>query len=113
VKRALAGHIDPDNYFRIGHIPAGTPINLLANVNPDMSFEDLAGLLLHLKLALLEIKVKGLDGEAAKEVMKREVAPVLLKVSMCPDLIEDRGHTFGADLPDADKLALIEFLKTF
>ena len=29
-----------------------------------------------------------------------------------PDLIEDRGHTFGADRPDADKLALIEFLKT-
>jgi hypothetical protein len=113
LKQALSRHIDSDNYFRIGHIPAGTPINLLANVNPDMSFEDLAGLLVHLKLALLEIKVKGLDAEAAREVMKREVAPHLLKVSMCPDLIEDRGHTFGADLPDADKLALIEYLKTF
>ena len=48
-----------------------------------------------------------------KEVMKREVAPELLKVSMCPDLIEDRGHTFCADLADPDKLALIEYLKTF
>jgi hypothetical protein len=45
--------------------------------------------------------------------MKREIAPELLKVSMCPDLIEDRGHTFGDDLTDADKLALIEYLKTF
>lgn len=113
LKKALAGHIDPDGYFRIGNIPAGTPINLLANVNPNMSFEELASLLLNLKRALLEIKIRGLEGEAAKEVMKGEVAPELLKVSMCPDLIEDRGHTFGADLSDADKLALIEYLKTF
>ena len=113
LKKALAGEIDPDGYFRIAHIPAGTPVNLLANVNPDMSFGDLAKLCLKVKRALLEIKVKGLEGDAAKEVMKREVAPELIKVSMCPDLIEDRGHTFGSDLPDADKLALIEFLKTF
>ena len=113
LKTALAGHIDPDGYFRIGHIPAGTPINLLANVNPDMSFGDLATLGIKVKKALLEIKLKGLEGDAAKEVMKTEIAPTLLKVSMCPDLIEDRGHLFGADLPDADKLALIEFMKTF
>ena len=113
LKTALAGQIDPDGYFRIGHIPAGTPINLLANVNPDMSFGDLATLGIKVKKALLEIKLKGLEGDAAKEVMKTEIAPTLLKVSMCPDLIEDRGHTFGADLPDADKLALIEFMKTF
>jgi hypothetical protein len=113
LKKALAGHIDPDGYFRLGHIPAGTPVNLIANVNPDMSFGELASLLLNLKRALLEIKLKGLEGQAAKDVMKREVAPELIKVSMCPDLIEDRGHTFGADLPDADKLALIEYLKTF
>ena len=51
-----------------------------ANVNPDMSFGDLATLLVKVKKALLEIKIKGLDGEAAKAVMKREVAPMLLKV---------------------------------
>lgn len=113
LKKALAGHIDDDGYFRIGNIPAGTPVNLLANVNPDMPLPDLAKLLVKVKKALLEIKLKGLDGDAAKEVMKREVAPTLMKVSNCPDLITDRGHTFGSDLPDADKLALIEFLKTF
>ena len=32
---------------------------------------------------------------------------------MAPDFIEDRGHTFGDKLPDADKHALIEFMKTF
>ncbi len=113
LKKALAEDIDPDGFFRIGHIPAGTPVNLLANVNPGASFGDFAALCVKVKRALLEINVKGLEGDAAKEVMKREVAPALLNVSMCPDLIEDRGHTFGADRPDADKLALIEYLKTF
>ena len=47
-----------------------------------------------------------------KELYKKEVAPALWKVSKCPDLVEDRGHYFGTELPDADKLALIEFLKT-
>ena len=45
--------------------------------------------------------------------MKREVAPALLEASLCPDLVEDRGHYFGTDLPDDDKRALIEFIKTF
>lgn len=30
-----------------------------------------------------------------------------------PDFVQDRGHTFGSHLPDADKRALIEYLKTF
>ena len=53
--------------------------------------------------------------------------PYLLKLSKCPDLVVNRGHYFGTDflepgeqrgvrqpgLSDADKRALIEFLKTF
>jgi len=30
-----------------------------------------------------------------------------------PDFVQDRGHTFGADLSTEDKLALIEYMKTF
>jgi hypothetical protein len=30
-----------------------------------------------------------------------------------PDLLLDRGHSFGSTLSDADKRALIEFVKTF
>ena len=59
-----------------------------------------------------KIKVEKLDSAAAKVVLKTEVAPALLKVSKCPDLIEDRGHYFGRDLSDGDKRALIEFVKT-
>jgi len=32
--------------------------------------------------------------------------------SQCDDYVENRGHTFGVDLSEADKTALIEFLKT-
>ena len=35
------------------------------------------------------------------------------EVSLCPDFIEDRGHTFGRDLSDQDKRALIEYMKYF
>jgi hypothetical protein len=44
----------------------------------------------------------------------------LLALNRCPDFEVNRGHYFGTDLfeeepglPDADKRALIEFLKTF
>jgi hypothetical protein len=39
--------------------------------------------------------------------------PLLLARNQSPDFIQDHGHTFGADLPDDQKRALIEFMKTF
>jgi hypothetical protein len=53
-----------------------------------------------------------LDDAAAQELMS-QLGTDLLKISKCPDFIQNRGHYFGADLTDADKRALIEFLKTF
>jgi len=44
--------------------------------------------------------------------LKDEVAPALYALSNCPDFIEDDGHLFGTELPDADKHALVEYLKT-
>lgn len=32
--------------------------------------------------------------------------------NLCPELFENQGHYFGAELSDEDKYALIEFLKT-
>ena len=61
---------------------------------------------------LLEVKQKRLDAAATTELLRQKIAPELFKVNNCPDLIEDRGHEFGVNLPDADKRALIEFLKT-
>ena len=37
----------------------------------------------------------------------------LLEVNVCPDFIEDRGHTYGRELSDDDKRALIEYIKYF
>jgi hypothetical protein len=99
-------------YLHIGPIPEGTPINLLANVNGFADPKDLLDLCVKVKLALAKIKLQNLDAAAAKELLRTEVAPALWKVSNCPDFVEDRGHYFGTDLPDADKLAVIEFLKT-
>jgi len=112
LRTLLQPHADADGYFRIGPIPEGTPINLLANVDGDANPADLAELGVKIQLALAKIKLQNLDAAAAKEVLRTEVAPALWKVSKCPDFVEDRGHYFGTELPDADKLALIEFLKT-
>ena len=38
---------------------------------------------------------------------------LFLLADNAPDFVEDRGHTFGSNLPDEDKQALIEYLKTF
>jgi hypothetical protein len=38
---------------------------------------------------------------------------LFLLADNAPDFVQDRGHTYGSKLPDADKRALIEYLKTF
>jgi hypothetical protein len=112
LRTLLKPHADPDGYFRISPIPEGTPISLLANVDGDAAPAELLALCVKVKLALAKIKLENLDAAAAKELLRTEVAPALWKVSKCPDFVEDRGHYFGSELPDADKRALIEFLKT-
>jgi hypothetical protein len=39
-------------------------------------------------------------------------APFLL-MDNAPDFVQDRGHTYGAGLADADKRALMEYMKMF
>jgi len=112
LRALLKPHADPDGYFRLGPIPEGTPINLLANLNPESDPATLLKLFLAIKHTLAEIKAKSLNAADTKALMREKLAPLLFAASKCPDLIEDRGHTFGADLPDQDKRALIEFLKT-
>jgi hypothetical protein len=105
----------------IGPIPAGTPVNLLANVNLLTESSDPGQRLQYgTKVADLVIKVardlavlpRDASDEQARATFSNLVEP-MLALSKCPDFIVNRGHPFGTTLPDGDKRALIEFLKTF
>ena len=126
-----------DGGIEIGPIPEGTPVGLLSNINP--LSEDPAKTLEHdkalTKLVVdLNADLKKLGEHPTPEqsdaVLGKRVEQ-LLELSKCPDLVVNRGHYFGTDyiepgenpeqarrergpgLSDADKRALIEFLKTF
>lgn len=107
---------EADGFIHVGPIPKGTPINLLANTNLEKGGlrqkVRLVKLLTRSLRALKDVKREGLTGDAATERLLKLV-PDFYKLNSCPDFIEDKGHYFGTVLPDADKRALIEFLKTF
>ena len=102
--------------LKLGPIPEGTPINLIANTNLDpglsLGFKRLE-LLNAIIDTLWKIKHDSLDDEQVKELMRTELVPKFLTLNKCPDFYEDKGHEFGKNLPMDDKLALIELLKTF
>jgi hypothetical protein len=100
---------DSDGYVKLGPIPKGTPINLIGNLEPN--FGETAALASKLLKTLANIKLRNLDSAQATAELAKAV-PELLAANKCPDFIEDEGHYFGTDLPDEDKRALIEFLKT-
>ena len=67
-------------------------------------------------------QLKALPADATDEQARAAFAnevPQLMAISKCPDYVVNRGHYFGTNLAkeepgltDADKLALIAFLKT-
>ncbi len=101
---------DRDSHLEIGKlkadVPKGTPIKLLANLDPRETPR------------ILQRKLNSeLGGKVLSSLVRfipdDVLTPLLLKSNQVPDFIENRGHEFGSDLPDEDKRALIEFLKTF
>jgi hypothetical protein len=120
--------------IELGPIPAGTPIGLLANLNPFAEDSDPVKQAEH--AAQLLKAVATLNGDLqklGKDATDQQAAQIfgnsvdqLLGLSKCPDLVVNRGHYFGTDfrepgepadarppgVSDADKRALIEFLKT-
>ena len=116
----LLGLFEKD-VISIGPIPKGTPVGLLANLNltpsaeetPLQTLERQKQLLILIKKMVVELKkVKGKSDDEIRAAF-RPLVPELMKMSKCPDYIVNKGHYFGTNLADADKLALIEFLKTF
>lgn len=99
-----------DTVLEIGNlkadIPKGTPINLLANLDPRKTPE------------ILQKKLNSPVGAAVLQSLVKFVpddvlTPLLLKSNQAPDFYENHGHNYGTKLSDEDKLALIEFIKTF
>ncbi|HYC88110.1 MAG TPA: cytochrome c [Thermoanaerobaculia bacterium] len=109
--------IDPKTQsLKVGPIPEGTPINLIANTNLDPGLAvgvRRAELFAAILDTLARIKKDNLNDAQVKELMSRELVPRFLAVNKCPDFYVDKGHEFGRNLPLSDKRALIELLKTF
>ncbi len=101
--------------LRLGPIPKGTPVSLLANLNPDADPKLLRGTFKDTLVTLAQIESRHLSEEAAQKLMREKIAPELMKVSRCPDFVMDKGHYFDSfkSMTDADKEAVIELLKTF
>lgn len=111
-----AGLLSDDTLLEIGPIPAGTPVNLLGSLDPNVDklgdIKDLAQLAIKIKTTLARVHLEDMDPDEQRALMREELVPILLDASRCPDFVEDKGHTFGKQLTDDDKRALIEFLKT-
>lgn len=98
----------------IGPIPKGTPVNLFANLDPDPAKKaQSAEALLEAAFVLQQGRARKLDSDELRELLQREVAPKLLSLSKCPDLVMDRGHYFAMELTPQELDDLIELLKTF
>jgi hypothetical protein len=115
-----------ENGIVIGPIPKGTPVGLLGNIDLGRRDDPIADVFHKLQLAKLLLKLKADLAALPKEASDDDARAVfanalddLLALSKCPDFIVNRGHYFGTDfskeepgLSDADKQALIAFLKT-
>jgi hypothetical protein len=107
--------------LEIGPIPAGTPVDLLANFELLPPTTSLRDRLAHDK-AVVKVVVQvlhdlralpqGASDEQARQVFAN-LGEQLFALSKCPDYVVNRGHYFGTQLSDTDKQALIAFLKTF
>ena len=104
--------LDSSGNLRIGPVPKGTPVNLLANLDFEGNPLKLGKAVVSILGALADIRIRNMNDDQATERLKK-VVPHLIAANKCPDFVEDRGHLFGTRIPEADKRALIELLKTF
>ena len=132
--------VDAQGNIRIGPIPQGMPINLIASLQPLAESNDprvIAGhyrqvlkALVELKRALIRVKGRTMTDPELRQAFAPLRSP-LMALNKCPDFVVNRGHYFGtaqfnqgrtpderawgteAPLSDADKRALIAYLTTF
>jgi hypothetical protein len=93
-------------------VPKGTPVNLLMNLHA----KDVKTVLQAYVDGVLQGQPREKFAELReknREAAIRQMMEKMLEVNVCPDFIEDRGHTYGSRLSDQDKRALIEYMKYF
>ncbi len=101
--------------IRLGPIPEGVPVNLVASTDPDAPLKTR----LAAASALIDFFQKyqqAPEGQKpGREAFEEHVGPAFLAASRCPDFVMDRGHDyeFMLQMTDDEKKALIELLKTF
>jgi len=119
-----------DDGIELGPIPSGTPVSILSGLQ--LTSEDAGAdaqlshdkkvleLLLRIKNDLESLKNESGDVDGLARKAFANLVPRLLQLSACPDFVVNKGHYFGTDrqneeppLSDAEKRALIAFLKTF
>jgi hypothetical protein len=98
--------------LQLGPIPQGTPVSLIANINPDAPSVVLVDAVSALARGILRVRKDELQGSDALKAFEREAGLPLLRASKCPDFVLDRGHWFGEGLSDDEKRSLKAFLKT-
>lgn len=109
----VAGHLMD---LSVGPLPAGLPVDVVANVDPQKLRE--MGLLGNARLGIQvwslirEISTMPADTAATNHKVD-ELGNLLRAVSKSPDYVMDRGHYFGQGLTDQERQDLIDLLKTF
>lgn len=136
IDNAVTQEKNMGKYLKIGPIPAGTPINLVSNIDLtyagvklDVIFApktvlqaqyQLIDAVVSLTRASFEIQYKGLKGEVARDRFMELAAKDLIQTSKCADMTVNRGHYFGTKYSRSkvgftkdEQEALIEYLKHF
>jgi len=91
------------------HVPVGMPVNLLANLDPtDLGTQAYFGGLAANEVLWNFDPTQWILGDLTYS----NSGTHLLNLATSPDLVENKGHTFGSDLSHDQKTQLIEYLKT-
>jgi hypothetical protein len=80
-------------------VAKNTPVDLITNIHAT-SRSDIK------RNKLLDHVLCGITGSGS-------INALFLHMDNAPDFVQDRGHTFGSGLDDADKRALMEYMKLF
>ena len=101
--------------LKVGPVPAGTPVNLIMNINPEAPLGDLLNAAFGMTRGFLRVSKDSLElqpGDKAWQAFREEAAGPLMRASKNPDFVLDRGHWFAETLTDAQKNDLKAFLRT-